>query len=224
MSETQQSIAQWAHETFGEPASNLSIAKRADREMKELLASLEFCDRNTHAPVEGADVMIILMRLFERMGTTWQAEVDKKMAINRTRRWVIDGEGHGSHVKVDPVDHIEIEARVLGAIIARPWLIGHCEELGRDDFDDHRNRDVLAAIHAVGATSGPLPEAAIDMGLAIMRRIEGTPAAHRVDLTYVASLALIAELSLGHAAAHCRPFVLDWFDGALDDLRARRAA
>jgi hypothetical protein len=102
MSETQQSIAQWANETFGEPVSNLSIAKRAEREMSELLMSLEFSDRNTHSPVEGADVIIVLMRLFERMGTTWQAEVDKKMAINRARTWVLDGEGHGSHVKETP--------------------------------------------------------------------------------------------------------------------------
>lgn len=99
MSETQQSIAAWALETFGEPASNLSIAMRAAREMNELIESLEFYDRNTHAPVEAADVIIVLMRLFERMGTTWQAEVDKKMTINRARKWVLDGEGHGSHVK-----------------------------------------------------------------------------------------------------------------------------
>lgn len=97
--ETQQSISQWAHETFGDPVSNLSIAKRAEKEMKELLTSLEFLDRNTHAPVEAADVIIVLMRLFERFGTTWQAEVDKKMAVNRARTWVLDGEGHGSHVK-----------------------------------------------------------------------------------------------------------------------------
>lgn len=137
-----------------------------------------------------------------------------------------------TRIAADPVEPVEIEARVLGAIIARPWLFGHCEALEHDDFDDQRNRDVLDAIRHVHATHGPLPEAAVDMGLAVMLRIEGTPAADRVDLTYVASLALIAELALGDACGTCEStsdpvvpcrYVLDWFDGELDDLRAPRA-
>ena len=97
--ETQQSISQWANATFGEPRTNLSIAARARKEMDELVNVLADSDRDPAAVVEAADVIIVLMRLFERMGTTWQAEVDKKMAINRARRWVLDGNGHGSHVK-----------------------------------------------------------------------------------------------------------------------------
>lgn len=123
---------------------------------------------------------------------------------------------------IDTADPPESEARVLGAMIARPWLIGHCMELVPSWFTDERNRDVFAAFTGVHDAHGPLPETAADMGLAVMRRIDGTPAADRVDLTYVASIALIAELALG--PVYARPHVLDWFDGALDDLRARRAA
>lgn len=99
MSETQQSISEWANATFGEPISNMSIARRAQKEMAELVTGLLADDRDPAASVEAADVIIVLMRLFERMGTTWQIEVDKKMAINRARQWVLDGNGHGSHVK-----------------------------------------------------------------------------------------------------------------------------
>lgn len=99
MSETQQTISQWANETFGEPVTNLSIARRAQKEMDELVLGLIHNDADLHAPVEAADVIIVLMRIFERFGTTWQAEVNKKMAINRARKWVLDGNGHGSHVK-----------------------------------------------------------------------------------------------------------------------------
>lgn len=97
--ETQQTISQWANETFGEPVTNMSIARRAQKEMAELVTGLLADDRDPAAPVEAADVIIVLMRLFERFGTDWQTEVNKKMAINRARRWVLDGNGHGSHVK-----------------------------------------------------------------------------------------------------------------------------
>lgn len=99
MSENQKSICEWANATFGLPVTALSIAERAESEMRELLAALDVDDRAAKATEEAADVVIVLMRLFERFGTTLEAEVDRKMAINRERRWVLDGNGHGSHVK-----------------------------------------------------------------------------------------------------------------------------
>jgi hypothetical protein len=100
MTETQESICAWANETFGRPVNNYSIVDRAHDEMCELLTSLEDNgDACPQAPEEAADVIIVLMRLFERFGTTWQAEVDKKMAINRARRWTLTGNGHGQHVE-----------------------------------------------------------------------------------------------------------------------------
>lgn len=99
MSETQQSITEWANATFGEPIHNESIATRALDEMHELLDALYDDDKHPKAADEAADVLIVLMRLFDRLGTTWQAEVDRKMAINRARKWNLHGNGHGSHIK-----------------------------------------------------------------------------------------------------------------------------
>lgn len=97
--ETQETICQWANDTLGRSSTNLSTAERALKEMKELLVGLDENDQDPNAPVEAADVFIVLMRIFEFYGTTWQAEVNKKMAINRARTWIRDGNGHGSHVK-----------------------------------------------------------------------------------------------------------------------------
>lgn len=96
--ETQASITQWANETFGPARSNLSIAIRANSEMAELLRDLALSDHSEGAATEVADVMIVLYRLLDQLGTTLEAEVDKKMRINRGRKWKIDGSGHGKHL------------------------------------------------------------------------------------------------------------------------------
>ena len=98
MRETQQSISAWAVQTFGEAGSNLRCAERADEEMRELLERLCLDDAHPKAAEEIADVVIPLFRLAERLGVDLLDEVDKKMAINRTRRWRRDGTGHGYHV------------------------------------------------------------------------------------------------------------------------------
>jgi hypothetical protein len=100
-SETQESICQWAEESFGTPASRLSIAKRANMEMVELLDRLALDDNDSSGAEEAADIVIVLQRLFESYGTTQQEEVNKKMAINRSRKWIRSGTGHGQHVKED---------------------------------------------------------------------------------------------------------------------------
>lgn len=101
MSETQASISAWANQTFGHPVSNLSIMNRAHDELSELGVALAIDDYDPFAPEEAADVIIVLMRLFDRFGTDWQTEVDKKMAINRARTWVLDGNGHGGATSSD---------------------------------------------------------------------------------------------------------------------------
>jgi hypothetical protein len=101
MNETQESICQWAEESFGSPSSRLSIAKRANMEMVELLDRLALDDNDSSGAEEAADIVIVLQRLFESYGTTQQEEVNKKMAINRGRKWIRSGTGHGQHVKED---------------------------------------------------------------------------------------------------------------------------
>tara|TARA_B100002049_G_C16070064_1_gene372364 strand:- start:1099 stop:1584 length:486 start_codon:yes stop_codon:yes gene_type:complete len=158
MSETQESICQWAQDSFGTAKSLFRILTRANEEMTELLVAIEL--NPDKAPEEAADIAIILCRAAKRLdlevrfgagkgsiyfgltpirlavlansalsdaiksvvndrpetarveidvcvdwlidlelhyGTTLQAEIDKKMAINRARTWDLDGSGHGYH-------------------------------------------------------------------------------------------------------------------------------
>ena len=99
MAETQSSISDWAMNTFGVPGSDASVAARANREMAELVQAVVSGHPAHKIREEIADVMIVLYRLMERCGGDMQREVDKKMAINRTREWILDGDGHGQHVK-----------------------------------------------------------------------------------------------------------------------------
>jgi NTP pyrophosphatase (non-canonical NTP hydrolase) len=105
ITETQESISSWADETFGPARSNIRIATRANEEMSELLKKLAADDTDPEAPVEAADVVIVLLRLAERMRSDLLDEVDKKMAINRTREWVRDGTGCGYSVKKGSEQH-----------------------------------------------------------------------------------------------------------------------
>lgn len=88
--ETFDSIAQWCEETFG-PVRPARIAARANEEMAELL--LKVIDGDPDAITEAADVVICLAR-FKGL---WAA-VERKMAINRQRRWRLTGDGCGYHI------------------------------------------------------------------------------------------------------------------------------
>lgn len=50
-------------------------------------------------PAEAADVLIVLYGLAALKGFDLHAEVDRKMAINRARRWAANGDGTGYHIK-----------------------------------------------------------------------------------------------------------------------------
>lgn len=97
--ETQGSISRWADATFGPVDSCLSIFKRAKKEWRELERKLEADPDHPGAAEEAVDILIVFCRLWERLGVSCLDEVDRKMAINRARKWVLDGEGHGQHVE-----------------------------------------------------------------------------------------------------------------------------
>jgi hypothetical protein len=97
--ETQQSISDWADETFGVPENNISGVVRANKEMSELLSALAEDDNHPKTGEEIADIYIVLCRVAQRRGLSITDEVDRKMAINRRRKWKLDGKGHGQHVK-----------------------------------------------------------------------------------------------------------------------------
>lgn len=99
--EDQYSITEWADKTFGEVQSNLSIAHRAEDELVELILILGDNDADPRASVEIADVVIVLYRLASKLGVDLHDEIDKKMAINRARKWRLDGAGQGQHIKDD---------------------------------------------------------------------------------------------------------------------------
>jgi hypothetical protein len=50
-------------------------------------------------PAEAADVLIVLYGLAGMRGFDLHAEVDRKMAINRARRWRANGDGTGYHIR-----------------------------------------------------------------------------------------------------------------------------
>lgn len=97
--ETSATIAAWAEETFGPVASNMSIWHRAYSEFDELRRKLDLDDRHPDAAREAADVCIVLDRLVHRLGSDMMTERDRKMAINRARKWKLTGDGHGQHVE-----------------------------------------------------------------------------------------------------------------------------
>ena len=116
MIETQHTIAAWADATFGPAVSLTSIAERAMVELRELVEKCRALDEAIagdgefagngeydprHATEEAADVVIVLSRLFVELGVDMHAAIDRKMQINRARRWTLDGNGHGQHVEDD---------------------------------------------------------------------------------------------------------------------------
>jgi NTP pyrophosphatase (non-canonical NTP hydrolase) len=99
--ETQQSISEWADRTFGPVRTNISIAARVAQELAELLTLLAHDDNDPQAAEECADIVIILMRLVQRLQHDLAADIQAKMVVNRKRVWMLDGHGHGQHIE-DP--------------------------------------------------------------------------------------------------------------------------
>lgn len=92
--ETQAGIAQWRRDTFGDNITNARLAARANREMSELLGKLTLDPAHPGAAEEVADVVIVLCSVMDRLGADLLDEVDRKMAVNRAREWVVaDGDG-----------------------------------------------------------------------------------------------------------------------------------
>lgn len=98
--ETQITVGNWGHATFGE-ATPKELGKLAADEMKELLAALEADPKAqfyaTHE--EAADVAVFLLRIAAVGGFNLLAAVDRKMAINRKRKWEKQDDGSWKKVK-----------------------------------------------------------------------------------------------------------------------------
>ena len=91
----QEKINRWARKTFG-ASDSLSIAVRANREMSELLTAL-LNEQKAEIRSECADVMIILLQVAQTEGFDLLDEVERKMAINVTRKWTKTKNGDFQH-------------------------------------------------------------------------------------------------------------------------------
>lgn len=97
--ENPETIRNWAISTFGKQAHPKQIAIRALEELIELLKAIdnESSDRINE---EIADVEICMAYLAAVVGCDRQDEIEKKMATNRQREWILDGMGNGYHKNI----------------------------------------------------------------------------------------------------------------------------
>ena len=97
-------MSSWAYETFG-PTTVMRSATRMNTEVAELLTKLSMpivyssWSETETVRKECADIQITLYRVAESLGFSLTDEVDAKMAINRARKWKLDGSGCGQHVE-----------------------------------------------------------------------------------------------------------------------------
>lgn len=95
--ETQKTITKWAVDTFGKPPSIAHLFDRAEDEFYELKEAIASGNPEKIAE-ETADVRILLSQIAEHLGYDYQAAVDAKMKVNRSRKWDTDGNGSGQHI------------------------------------------------------------------------------------------------------------------------------
>ncbi len=99
--ETHESMEAWRLATLGPYPSTAKMASRANREMVELLDAIADGLPAEKIAEEAADVAIVLYGVAGSVGLDLAAAIDRKMAVNRQRKWkVVDGIGH--HVHEDP--------------------------------------------------------------------------------------------------------------------------
>lgn len=98
-SESQRSIADWANKEFGRQQDEIkgfiSDFRRVLEEMEEFTETVNAQE----AIEEAADVVITLYIFADRLQYDLHDQIDRKMAINRSRKWIAHGDGTGHHVK-----------------------------------------------------------------------------------------------------------------------------
>ena len=100
-SETQKTINEWASKTFGYPTPEAAV-KRMLKEVEELkeVKLSEMSAEDVHkAMVECADIFIVMCVVADSLGCNLQDYIDNKMEINRARKWKMNGDGTGQHIK-----------------------------------------------------------------------------------------------------------------------------
>lgn len=96
MDETIESVAKWADETFGTttPSHALGRAMLEIYELKNIWQKNYLDTPEEEVVKEAADVCITLYRYIYLVD---KEAINKKMAVNRKRKWKVTGEGVGQH-------------------------------------------------------------------------------------------------------------------------------
>ena len=96
--ENSASITAWGDATFGKVADLRSLVDRAGLELAELRDALANREPADDAVMEAADVVILLHRVVGLLGGDLAEAVERKMAVNRARRWIPASDGTGRHL------------------------------------------------------------------------------------------------------------------------------
>ena len=99
--ETQRTISDWGTKTFGYPKNPKAIINRMIKEVRELE---ELSCRSDDVDIykmadECADIYIVMCQVMTTIGFDLHSCVDHKMDINRARKWKLNDDGTGQHVK-----------------------------------------------------------------------------------------------------------------------------
>lgn len=85
---------------FGNLGGPALIAARMNQEVAELIEELVNSEEQAKVESELGDVGILLMQVAHSRGIDLMAAIDKKMAVNRRRKWKVGGiQGIGQHVE-----------------------------------------------------------------------------------------------------------------------------
>lgn len=112
MHETQKTISEWATKTFGYPTVRRSLERMLEEvEEIEQLVTYSSEDNKVHCSEqylekihesiadECADMHITMCQVMNVMGYDLHSCVDHKMEINRARKWKLNEDGTGQHIK-----------------------------------------------------------------------------------------------------------------------------
>ena len=103
MHETQRTISDWATNTFGYPKSIKIVVDRMIKEVNELeeLSNINYTNELMLDDMvdECADIYIVLCQVMNTIGYDLHSCVDHKMEINRARKWKLNEDGTGQHIK-----------------------------------------------------------------------------------------------------------------------------
>ena len=97
--ETSATIDAWARVTFGEREDMRTSYERTVKEFRELRDRMIVDPLDPKIPEECADVAICMGAILAERGADLQTEIDRKMKINRARKWRLNGDGTGQHIK-----------------------------------------------------------------------------------------------------------------------------